>query len=713
MDRPLDRTRIEERLEELVEAVLSSRRTATGPAERLARLDLDTQTFVLGWVSVIARTNQEMAYQVAAYAAEASERLDVEGLEAWIVGAMDAFDERGLVGGVAAVREIDAFTRARESRLTGAALDDFAGVLVKFLQGLDGRTLRIAAASEPYTDTGTIHLPPLVSLFRERSENFAVYKAIAGHHWAQVRFGTWRIDVGLALSQFTDRGRALEWFRALESIRLDGCLSRALPGLHRDMQALSRRIDGDAGGWEWRRLTGDLAAPGTGAGDSLALVSRLCHETPPPRRCYEGALKPDAVRALMTERIARERTEFRNLAVALAQELAGARRMDDGDAANDTEPREALRRLRIESAPDAEGLGADLRLRFDDRPAPIPDDVKGVAESIVQDLGKIPPDYLEAAGPGRYSAESGRNTKNPEDVWKGVYHEEGAFFYNEWDFERKHYRKDWCVLRERDVHPVWDNFVDRTLDRHAGLLKSIRRTFEALRGEEKRLRRQPDGDEIDLDALVEAFAGACNGHEYGDRLFTRMDKHDRDIAVMFMVDMSGSTKGWINDAEREALVLLCEALETLGDRYAVYGFSGSTRKRCEIYRIKRFDEPYGDLVQARISGIQPQDYTRMGAAIRHLARITGEIDARTKVLVTLSDGKPDDYTDYRGAYGIEDTRQALLEARRDGIHPFCVTIDDEAGDYLPHMYGAVNFTMVDDVRKLPYKLSDIYRKLTT
>ena len=269
------------------------------------------------------------------------------------------------------------------------------------------------------------------------------------------------------------------------------------------------------------------------------------------------------------------------------------------------------------------------------------------------------------------------------------------------------------MLRERDVHPVWDNFVDRTLDRHAGLLKSIRRTFEALRGEEKRLRRQPDGDEIDLDALVEAFAGACNGHEYGDRLFTRMDKHDRDIAVMFMVDMSGSTKGWINDAEREALVLLCEALETLGDRYAVYGFSGSTRKRCEIYRIKRFDEPYGDLVQARISGIQPQDYTRMGAAIRHLARITGEIDARTKVLVTLSDGKPDDYTDYRGAYGIEDTRQALLEARRDGIHPFCVTIDDEAGDYLPHMYGAVNFTMVDDVRKLPYKLSDIYRKLTT
>jgi len=181
---------------------------------------------------------------------------------------------------------------------------------------------------------------------------------------------------------------------------------------------------------------------------------------------------------------------------------------------------------------------------------------------------------------------------------------------------------------------------------------------------------------------------------------------------MFMVDMSGSTKGWINDAEREALVLLCEALETLGDRYAIYGFSGITRKRCEVYRIKRFEEPYSDSVQARISGIQPQDYTRMGVAIRHLSQLLSGVDARTKLLITLSDGKPDDYTDYRGAYGIEDTRQALFEARRDGIHPFCVTIDDEAAEYLPHMYGAANYVLVNDVRQLPAKLSDIYRRLT-
>jgi len=177
--------------------------------------------------------------------------------------------------------------------------------------------------------------------------------------------------------------------------------------------------------------------------------------------------------------------------------------------------------------------------------------------------------------------------------------------------------------------------------------------------------------------------------------------------------MSGSTKGWINDCEREALVLLCEALEVLGDRYAVYGFSGITHKRCEVYRVKRFDEPYDEPVRERIAGIQPLDYTRMGPAIRHLTGILAAVEARTRLLVTLSDGKPDDFSDgYRGEYGIEDTRQALIEAKRAGIHPFCITIDREAGEYLPRMYGAVNYTVVSDVARLPFKLADLYRRLT-
>ena len=137
------------------------------------------------------------------------------------------------------------------------------------------------------------------------------------------------------------------------------------------------------------------------------------------------------------------------------------------------------------------------------------------------------------------------------------------------------------------------------------------------------------------------------------------------------------------------------------------------RKRCELYRIKQFEEEYGTEVQARISGIRAKDYTRMGFAIRHATHLLSNVEARTRLLITLSDGKPDDYTDnYRGKYGIEDTRRALLEATRSGIRPFCITVDREARGYLPHLYGSAHYTVVDNVARLPYRVADIYRRLT-
>ena len=193
--------------------------------------------------------------------------------------------------------------------------------------------------------------------------------------------------------------------------------------------------------------------------------------------------------------------------------------------------------------------------------------------------------------------------------------------YPEWDHGRQHYRKNWCVMREKTVTPVYDNFYRDTLAKHAGVVKHLRRKFEALRDENRLDKRQTQGDEIDLDALIEALADARDGREMSDRLFVRLHRAERNIAVAFLVDMSGSTKGWINEAEREALILLCEALELLGDRYAIYGFSGTTRKRCELFRIKTFDETYGDEVKARISGIRPQEYTRMGFALRHMTKL--------------------------------------------------------------------------------------------
>lgn len=253
--------------------------------------------------------------------------------------------------------------------------------------------------------------------------------------------------------------------------------------------------------------------------------------------------------------------------------------------------------------------------------------------------------------------------------------------------------------------PVWEAFAHPLRASGADVGTSL-----ALRGEDRLLRRQAEGEAPDIDAIIDAYADMSFGLEPDHRLFCRKQRSDRNIAVLFMVDMSGSTKGWINEVERESLVLLCEPL---GDRYAIYGFSGYTHLRCEVFAIKAFAEGYSAAVKSRIAGIGPRDYTRMGAAIRHLSNKLLAVDARTRVLIALSDGRPDDEDGYRGDYGIEDTRQAVLEARTQGVHPFCITIDDQAQDYLPHLFGRTHFTVVEDVAKLPYKVSDIYRKITS
>ncbi len=287
------------------------------------------------------------------------------------------------------------------------------------------------------------------------------------------------------------------------------------------------------------------------------------------------------------------------------------------------------------------------------------------------------------------------------------------FRYDEWDYQRNAYRRNWCHVYVTDVKPGDGTFVRETRQRYAPFIHQLKRRFEAVRGEDRILGRQPDGDEIDLDALVEAVNDRRSGVEPSPRLFCRRVRNDRSLAAMFMIDMSGSTKGWVNDAEREALVMLCEALEKLGDSYAIYGFSGWTRMRCDIYRIKSFAEAYDETVRARIGAIEAKDYTRMGVAIRHLTKLLVEQPARHKLLVTLSDGRPDDFGDlYRGNYGIEDTRRALQEAREQGIRSYCITIDRQGADYLRHMVGPASYTVLEDVKKLPLKVADIYRRLT-
>ena len=697
---------IETRLEAALELVQYSRYSAAPLAAALARFARPQQDYVLRWAEVICKTNTDLAYQFVRHAPEALPLMSAPALDAWVIRAMDVYDREGLYPACSILARAALFAAEAAAAVNGVALEEVSHVLELFVQGLSGRKLGIEPADISYTDTARLYLPERLHVLPTREDNLRLYKATAALLWAQTWYGTFRLSACRSgalvdlLESFPEPAWALRVFQALETIRLSACLARELPGLHRDLLAL----DG-LSGWRatasapWDRARLHLAAPDSNIETSADLLVQLYSTEPPAPHCYEGTLRAELAERTVRERVARERELFRTALARLGREQGPRRGADKVPGNNSFE----LRQVPDPQYPERH----EFSLTLDGQQLTPGADVRALMDSIVQDLGSIPEDYLIAAGDGGYRADP---ALSPDGMQAG--REQGVFLYNEWDHTRSHYRKDWCMLREHNVHPQDEPFVERTLRKYAGVLPELRRTFEALRGEDRLLRRQLIGDEVDFDALVEAQVDMHRGRESGERLFIKRRRLERNIAVMFMVDMSGSTKGWINDAEREALVLLCEALEILGDRYAIYGFSGMTRMRCELYRVKRMDEPYGDEVRQRIGGIVPKDYTRMGVTIRHLTHLLGEIEARTKLLITLSDGKPDDYDGYRGEYGIEDTRQALIEARNTGVHPFCITIDSEARDYLPHMYGAVNWTLVDDVRRLPIKVSDIYRRLT-
>lgn len=706
MPQQLDEEQIREQLDDFLEVEFSFRNTAP-IVERLKFLDAPRQRFVLDWVGRIASTHIEIAYQFAEQSQKAMGLMDDHMIEAWVLQAMDVYDRQGLHSALKVIQQMDLFVRQGRERASGAVYEEQIGILLPFVQGLSGRKLQLAQGDHLFTDTETIYLPAIMAHLPDPRDNFLLYKAALAFHWAQVRFGTYHADLLKLVQSHPTPALALRCYHALESVRLNSCLQRELPGLYREMLRLDRQLTGEesADSASWQEQVSALRVPMATAQDSLGLVPAMLKQRIPLANCYQGLLKPELAMEVMERRIEREKVQLRVALKAMEEELK--------EGVSEVQSGESRFQVRRKSAAMEEEMQVELLLNG--KSMPLPDSVKGTLTSIIQDLGEIPDEYLVPAGPGEYDLKAyEEKLMNPEEVWSGAYHEDGAFFYNEWDYRRKHYRKNWCVIREMSVKPVYDGFVDRVSVKYRRLLGNLRKTFEALRDEDRLLKRQVYGDGVDIDSFVEAWADVHAGLEMSDRLFTRMHRDERNIAVMFMVDMSGSTQGWVNEAERESLVLLAESLETLGDRYAIYGFTGMTRKRCEIFPIKQFNEAYDAEVKARISGIQAGDYTRMGAAIRHLSFRLGEVEARTKLLITLSDGKPDDYhDDYRSEYGVEDTRQALFEARRSGIHPFCITIDEHGQDYLPHMYGAANYTVISDVEKLPLKVSDIYKRITT
>jgi len=711
----------------------------------IASFDQPARQKVQALCLALSNASSSLVPRVLSHIRHASDLLAAEDLDHWVGKAFDLLDSQGIDAALFFLGKISEAELTAFVAPEGVPFQDAAPKLETFLRGISGLDLKVASDQDQYTDTVTIFLPALVKRFPERAKNFLLYKLSAAYAWAQIAQGTLTFGVDISLitrrlpaypldhpdievffSLFPEKEMALDLYTIIEAFRLAPFLRGELPGLMKQGEAILPALFQNRPGLDglseksafieslYQQFLGNQAnaiPPGAlssplrhlpdqepGLEESIETLMHLYSTAASLAGAYEprqslpffGRIYPDRVSRAQRELRQAERRKLEALVTKLIDLPEGPRQ-----------------RPLAKSAAEKRSIVPEKEyLLFKGKLIELDHELK----AVIEERGGVPGGVLVKGSEMGGGSPVSLTDLIEEEEAAGT---DGGIKYDEWDYKRGGYKKNWCSLYEQDIHPGHEPVVEQTLRKYGGYVKMLRKKFELLKREPRTQRRQRDGDDIDLDAVIEAFSDLHAGLSPGENLFTRLDRAERNIAVLFLIDMSGSTKGWVNEAEKESLVLMAEALEALGDRYAVYGFSGMTRNRCDLYRVKGFDEPYAESVKRRIAGIEPRDYTRMGPFIRHAAKLLASVEARTKLLITLSDGKPEDWDAYKGEYGIEDTRKALGEARERGIHPFCITIDKEAQSYLPHMYGEVNYIFIDDVYKLPNRITEIYRRLTT
>jgi nitric oxide reductase NorD protein len=286
------------------------------------------------------------------------------------------------------------------------------------------------------------------------------------------------------------------------------------------------------------------------------------------------------------------------------------------------------------------------------------------------------------------------------------------YTYPEWNYRAASYMPDHCVVLECAVTPDPAGFIPDP--RH---LRAVRRQFEALRPRRILTPRQLDGAELDLDAVVSSQVDRRATGQGSDRIHIATRKIERDLAVAFLIDCSRSTEAAVGvtsviEVARQTLAAMAGGIDGLGDRFGIWGFSSMRRNRVFLHRCKAFDEPMGRPVIDRIGGLKPGHYTRLGTAIRHVSAELAKQSASRKLLVVLTDGKPNDLDHYEGQHGIEDSRMAVREARRSGLALHGVVIDEDGQSWFARIFGAHGFSLLSSPARITAALPDLYRTLT-
>ncbi len=286
----------------------------------------------------------------------------------------------------------------------------------------------------------------------------------------------------------------------------------------------------------------------------------------------------------------------------------------------------------------------------------------------------------------------------------------------EWNYKKQTLEEDRCLLQP--MLPK-DAKAEKLPVRLQKISKLIQAQFEQLRSVRYWLKAQPQGEEIDLSAWLDFHVESKITPSAEKGLFRSFRGNNRDLSCLLLADLSMSTDAHLDndnrviDVVQDSLLLFGEALQSVGDNFAMYGFSSVKRHNVRFTMLKNFNENYTDHVRGRIQAIKPGFYTRMGAAIRQATQVINEQKSSEKLLLILTDGKPNDIDHYEGRFGIEDTHNAINEAKRLGIKPFCITIDTDAQEYLPYLFGADGFTVILRPEQLPLRLPQLYHQLTS
>jgi len=733
----------------------------------------DLANIILDHARTLSKIKPELSFHFLFQFKKILELIEPDDLSSWVSIVLDIFDSKGLNPAIEFIKKLDEHPEFVRHWGRGSFFQDHYPVLLNFLHALGGENLKIESGPDHYTDTTTIYLPERIAIFPDNRDNYTLFKIMLTHKYAQIKLGTYRLNSGALdcmadlvkegnkgsenlehhsdlsrfLNLFQDSNLARDLYLFGDTVRIESWIKLNLPGLYRQMVQLKKQlafkenhhrvsspknkvVDGLVYHWlsteeqisskpilgkTWQeviRLVSFLENPDVMTHDLARFVIQSYRLLDQLEGTYDSTAFPIYFGELRPEEAEREREySRRSRKVKFRQDLA--------ELIKDLPEPETLK-IELPSKVQKPKIGDSYRLQefpnhllVDGNPLPIPEGLQKTIKEILEDLGSIPLSYLTVA-----DDMTGHFWRSACQISGGTSYvlsenSEGIHILDEWDYRRQGYRKKWALLRETEASEGGLTFARDTLKLYGGIIQRIKRQFERIRLDQLLLRRQREGDNLDLDAVIEAYTDTRAGLTPSDQVFTYLQRDKRDIATVFLIDLSGSTSGWINQMERTSLLILCEALQILKDRFAIYGFSGRTRKRCELFRIKGFDDQYDDSIKRRIANLRALEYTRLGPPIRHLTRLMSKIEAKTRLMITLSDGKPDDYDGYRGDYGIEDTRQALIEAQNQGIHPFCITIDKAEHSYLSHMYGPVNYTFIDDINKLPLKIPEIYRKLTT